>query len=661
MSRRKTSLIAGAVLLLICTFFSKMHGDSLGIDIAHAQGVANPSLDSVVSGIAWMAGVAITFMNFLMWAIFVMLDLLLDPNLIFGLTGGSSGDLIDILHTIWQLSRDLVNITFIFVLIGAAIMTIVKADTAILSGKNIAKFIIALVLVNFSWFIPQVIFDISQVVTATVYDIPSMLSNGDSKKICTVKDDQGNEQPCEVIQEVRFLDKTNGLTNGQTTNDGKGSWKCPIAGLVCYRYKSFDEDTETGMPSKIMNGLVINYANLRNLTSPSTMNGPAPVGITATITFLIKMLVVLAIHIALFFPMLAMAIAFLIRIPILWITMAFMPFVAIGYVMGPQLKAFDSKGIIEGLSKTFLSAAFLPAIVGVPLSIGFILVNAGMSQNPPAALTMILNGSAGTGGSSGISDSFPLIAGVSDLWQLFWLFMTLGIMWVGVFAALEQQKITSSFTNGLKKGGEGLGKFALNVPLSIPFIPAPSKAGGGMMSFNKLRTKTRQLEGDAERGDLFDSSGDKSSSEHISKAIGELPEQSKKKFEGDLKITIRKDLKPQEKVDELRKIFTREYSNVPGYDSSIISAATDNKKFLDAIADQFPDLESELNKLESDARNYTPPATTPTPAAAPAATPAPTAPAAPAAPVTPPTPTTPAAPPLTPPTTPPTPRPATTP
>ncbi len=47
------------------------------------------------------------------------------------------------------------------------------------------------------------------------------------------------------------------------------------------------------------------------------------------------MIIVLLLHMALFFPILALVAAFFMRIPVLWVTMAFMPLTALGYVIDP--------------------------------------------------------------------------------------------------------------------------------------------------------------------------------------------------------------------------------------------------------------------------------------------------------------------------------------
>src|SRR5206468_2929278 len=99
------------------------------------------------------------------------------------------------------------------------------------------------------------------------------------------------------------------------------------------------------------------------------------------IVFLAKMIVVLLIHVALFFPLFAMTVAFFIRIPIIWFTIAFMPFTFFSFVMGNALIEVDT---VKEIWHRFVTAAFLPTMVAVPITIGFMMVNAGLSaQNIP--------------------------------------------------------------------------------------------------------------------------------------------------------------------------------------------------------------------------------------------------------------------------------------
>jgi hypothetical protein len=208
----------------------------------------------------------------------------------------------------------------------------------------------------------------------------------------------------------------------------------------------------------------------------------------AFIVFLLREMLVLAIHIALFFPLVALTIAFFIRIPVLWLTMAFMPFMFLGKIVGESL---GGESLPTGeIFKKFTSAAFLPAITAVPLTVGFILINAG-SRITTNQMTQI---------------PIPILSQINNMWQLVWLFIALAVLYEGVFMALERDKLLSKGAEAIRGTGKLLGGMVLKAPLNIPFIPAgeggqnisPAQVGRGLR-----RTRDNLQFGDLSVGEAF--------------------------------------------------------------------------------------------------------------------------------------------------------------
>src|SRR3989338_3810438 len=162
MSRRQyTPLIALVVCVVLAQFFGVA-------EVAFAQGApAAPIIpQGVDTAIASIVTKMITGINMMTWVIFVFLNYLLDPLYIFDLgPQGQEGALMQMLNNIWQLSRDLMNVLFAVLLIVAAIYTIITAKKEFIS-QHAPKFLMAVILVNFSWFIPRVLFDVANVATA---------------------------------------------------------------------------------------------------------------------------------------------------------------------------------------------------------------------------------------------------------------------------------------------------------------------------------------------------------------------------------------------------------------------------------------------------------------------------------------------------------------
>jgi len=443
---------------------------------AHAQAGG-----SMQEGIALMVTWAIAVMNLGIWIVFSLLTQLLDTSQFL------DANMTKILNEIWQLSRDLVNIAFAAILIGAAVYTVVTSNREFIAN-NLKKFVLAVVLVNFSWFIPRVIIDIGNIAAATVFDIPSLLApNGNVT--CTYRSSTRvnmvgvpPNQACKVdpVNPRKFICRCAALVNAayfQTDAEAAlllpaDGWTPVLANTLYVQLADLDSIGKSAPVSAVLNGLIINHARLMGLASvpPSAQTTE----VKALIMFLLQQAIVLLLHVALFFPLAAMLLAFAIRIPVLWLTIAFMPFMVLQYVLPEQYITEYPKKLMEN----FISAVFLPAKVGIPLTIGFIMVNAGQKLGLLQPL-------------SGVS--FKLTNNISDFWQLLWLVMTLGIIWEGVFEALSKAGVMGKFSESIKGAGQGLGMMALKTPLSIPFIPLRGGNGNEKTSLLNIGRTVKNL------------------------------------------------------------------------------------------------------------------------------------------------------------------------
>lgn len=429
---------------------------------AHAQATG------IHQTISWAVTWAISALNLGIWIVFTLLMQLLDTSMFLG------DDMIGILNEVWILSRNLVNIAFAIILIGTAVYTIVTNNKELIA-EHMKKFVLAIILVNFSWFIPRVIIDVANVTAATIFDIPSMidvagtaceyrsptivklypdLPQNTCSEILPSTDPPQYRCPCAAVIDAKFF-----LSDEEARNlKSEDGWNPILAETMYIRLTALSSIGDAAPSSTILNGLIINHARLMGLASvpPSVKNDE----ISSLIMFLMKEAIVLLLHVALFFPLAAMMLAFIIRIPILWLTIAFMPFMVLQFVVPEKF----TEGYPQKIWDHFLKAAFLPAIVAIPLTVGFIMVNAAQKAGILDNLRTV---------------EFPLTGNISDFQEMLWLIMTIGILWVGVFSTLEKMGIMAMGSQAIKGAGEGLGKFAIKTPLSIPFIPLP---GGGTTS-----------------------------------------------------------------------------------------------------------------------------------------------------------------------------------
>jgi hypothetical protein len=434
------------------------HGAEI-VTVHHASAQAVNTTQTFINGFTSIGIFFITIFNFFAWLTLFFLHHFIDPKFIFGLNeDGSDGALMQHLHNIWQFTRDIVNIGFALGLIAGAVMMVIKADSSAIKEK-LPKFLMALVIVNFSWFIPRALFDLSQVLTYTAYQIPSLL-NMDG---CTLPPgpDSTEPRPCMVVTDFKFLREQT-----QTIVEGEDGWQCPLPPLVCVQYKPIDQADSVQTPARILDGLVANHARLRWLADISFREEiPPGTPLTETVqrmmTIVIRLVLVLVLHIAILFPLVAMLFAFLIRIPILWMTIAFMPAVALGYVFEPL------KEYVDEIQKEFLQAVFLPAKVAIPFAVSFVMLNIGAQIPTPTEF--------------GGVESLPIFSGIRGLWQMVWLLMSLGILWHYSFKMLSSDKagLAGMFTDTIQGLGKQLGEFAYKLPLSIPFIPAGIDPGTG--------------------------------------------------------------------------------------------------------------------------------------------------------------------------------------
>ncbi|MDD5623554.1 MAG: hypothetical protein PHI23_02505 [Candidatus Peribacteraceae bacterium] len=455
-SKRKltSAVVALALLLWLQT---GAHAD--GIIGIHAARAADLSLqDSVFTTLALIFSYFVGFAHFLVYLCIDIIGTLLDPNFIdLKMSGEGTHTMAEVLNKIWQLSRNITNILLAFLLIAGAIVTVITADSHIVSTYA-KKFIIAIILVNFSWFFPRVILDLANILTATVYAIPSEIRT--ECKTFPMNGDAA-DQPCEVITKVCYFEK------GDCTT-------CPLQldaanPLICIKTENMNADANS--PNAILSGLVYNHGRLKFLPmvvkseaipgNPAAPN-KAMARLSQQIVFIILLMFVMFCSVGLLFPLLAMMIAFLIRIPIIWITVAFMPFMFVGFVIGDKMKGLDT---MEMLWKRFLSAAFMPVLTALPFAVGFIMINAAMSV-PPSQAFVDLNKQTG----------IPLLGGVNSIWQLLWVFMSFVIIWVGVFMALEANKDVAAFVAPIKQSGKSFGAFLGKLPLLWP-LPFPGAAG----------------------------------------------------------------------------------------------------------------------------------------------------------------------------------------
>jgi hypothetical protein len=314
--------------------------------------------------------------------------------------------------------------------------------------------------------------DLSNILTVTIYSIPSVVKSAP----CQTTNEEGElGEPCKIITEFKFFAK-----------DPAAYDSCPIIGnVVCIKTQNLE--AKANSPHAILSGIVYNHAHLRYLARVvkpfgGPMESASVMGrLPQLLTFTLLSALVVFFSVALLFPVLAMVVVFMVRIPIIWLTVAFMPLTFIGVVAGEYMSILNPKKIFD----VFAKAAFLPVIVAIPFSVGFLMLNVAMSE-PNQNLSVDLN----------LPTGVPLIAGVKDPWQLLWVGMAIAVVWWGAFKALTWDESFAKLVSPIQNAGASFGRFLFKLPLLLPLpLPAPegSKSPNILQALRVMREPDRTL------------------------------------------------------------------------------------------------------------------------------------------------------------------------
>lgn len=400
-----------------------------------------------------VVGHLFSLMVYIMFMALSVLDALLSPQ--FFTVIMNNGTTENSLLAIWQYSRDIVNVFFAILLVVLAFISVIKADLAVIK-TNIGKLVAAIILVNFSWFGPRVVIDFANVLTATIYSLPSALNSSCSPT--------GGVGTCKKITKIVPYSSEAGesAAAGTMLNDcfmGTAGYVLPTDS-ICLKLENLEPSPTK--PQSVFQGLLANYAGVMhagklptsvpNATQPAMLKALAEIG-----QFFIKVCLNFLLTAAIAFPVIAMTAILLVRLFIMWITIAFMPFAFIGFLVGDKLGEANPMQIWT----KFWHNALLPAVMAVPFAIGFIMMNALAGNNPCPFV--------------GIADleeickpaNLPVL-NMQNWWELIMYLMAIAIIYFGFFAVLKFDSIAAKIGGFVK----GIGDFALKAPLATP-IPIP--------------------------------------------------------------------------------------------------------------------------------------------------------------------------------------------
>ncbi|MBU0727830.1 hypothetical protein KKA95_04050 [Patescibacteria group bacterium] len=401
------------------------------------------------------------------------------------------------LKNIWTVSRNLVNIIFVLILLGLALKEIFWInDEGSQLKKNLIKFTLLLVAVNFSWLGTKVVLDAANVATNVVFAIPmgvSTAANDIEFTPCTVnpdgksytgmcypdtilsptESDSGeykymNAQACKDGNvEAKFDAIYNTKKEGDdfvvdTTADGYEEYGKTPTSVICWDNLSLTKYNKNTSVIYLTYGM----ARIQNLVESSNSG-------TKITQLAVGILFSLLIQVAFTISLLALFIAMIIRMAVLWVFVAFSPFLV--------LLLFSEKfgeGIADKFSvKAFAKWAFVPVKVGAVFAVSFLMVSAGQSIMGKDATFFEKLDKGGIEITTKMYKIKSLFMGMDTIQEFIWLLIALVVLWAGVFAVLGEMPIVKGITDKINDYGTSTAKWLAKSPYWAPIMPMVDKEG----------------------------------------------------------------------------------------------------------------------------------------------------------------------------------------
>lgn len=421
-----------------------------------------PDNSEILQEFTQMITVILGFLQYLLYPILMVIAALMDNELLFSPSMESR------LLQIWVEVRNWVNIFFVLILVFIAMYNVLGIGG---DGDNYAlkailpKIVIGLIAVNFSFLAGKLLIDSVGVVTNAVYALPSSNNNslvdwdeqkaGMTLKLC--KDPSGNVRAKSTLSMLGAffceMDASAQNTTGELNNFGKNFF------------------SHFGSQNVAM-VMMVQLGNVTDLGIVADMEINTLTSITFEILFEIFMFILFG------FAYVALVVVLLARVVVLWIGLALSP-IAVLLIIFPDL-ASAGGGELD-LKGQFIKHLFVPLVIGVVFSIGFIML-----ATLQGASTGGILGAIGGLSLENISDSdgvqqaaIAYGSNLSNFQNLLIAVATVVIIWVGVFAAASQT-VAQGVVSTIKGAGESAAKFVGKLPAYATVLPV--KIGGEAVS-----------------------------------------------------------------------------------------------------------------------------------------------------------------------------------
>lgn len=367
----------------------------------------------------------------------------------------------DTLYLVWEVMRNFVNLGFILILLIIAVMVIFGGGGERGLGmlkKITPKFILALVLVNFTFFGARFILTTNDVLATAIFSLPRVVSSDKTIRMpCTY--DKKNPTTNEFMSCFEQIEET--FKETLKGDEGKSSKEFMGVTKKLTDPKRFFPHTVESLAVGQKNVSLILLTNMIDLEHIAYSKGLLGDGWEMAIGAIGSLIVAAVVGII----FLMLFLAFAVRMVVLWIAIAVSPIAALGIVLKDLIPGFDmGQGGFDPM-KLFINHAFMPAMVAVPLSIGMVMLFA--------------NNTLGMDPSNGWIQTFS--EGGGNIHALLWWVASIIVVWFGTNKMISQaspdfaQKLTDGVHGGVNKFAKGTADLVKYAPI-MPAWSAPMSA-----------------------------------------------------------------------------------------------------------------------------------------------------------------------------------------
>ncbi|PJC37454.1 hypothetical protein CO046_00435 [Candidatus Peregrinibacteria bacterium CG_4_9_14_0_2_um_filter_53_11] len=393
---------------------------------------ADPKFNELLNDMNTYFNFALRFVSAWLWPILLMIGSLLDNELIFG---GVMGER---LLGLWVEMRNLVNILFVLILLAIAVYNVLGlgedgGGLPLAFKTAIPKFVMALIVVNFSFIGIRVVLDFTNVITGAVFALPARSIDTPQKfqkdletQICALK-----------------------------------SAEVPLQSMWCDKDSEFNERAKQFFSRLDRSNIAVVYAIKfgKAIQLKFIRNGIQDI---SQLGFNIIFNAVIFVVYALSF--IALFLVLLFRLVVMWIAVVLSPFLALTIVL-PNLKSLAGEG--GDIQSKFVQSLVTPITIGLVMSIGYIMLDA-------FAADSTIKGDILSSSSLTAVDINALPTGIQDLQQLMVAIGSVAIVWVGVFSAASKT-FAGTITEVIRERAVSFGKFVAKLPTYAQVIPVGTK------------------------------------------------------------------------------------------------------------------------------------------------------------------------------------------